>query len=248
MIAFTRRDLAVIPVDKSEDPYYIVTACDSCGAIGEKSGDVFKLSPRYAAKFTLRVVLTELMCCGAKPLLISNGVACEMHPTGEETILGIHDELNNAGIKDISLIGSTEENFVTSMTALAISATGIAIKSELKFDEAFPGDKIILFGTPRVGAEVDLESKGFYEEIRRLLRVAGVREIVPVGSKGIAYEAQTLAGLNKMAYKPYKTNIDQKKSAGPATCLLVLCEESSVKQVLEVYSTTTIIGEVIVTV
>ena len=241
MNAFTRRDLTIIPVTGDDN---IVIACDSCGAIGLKDGDVFRLSPRLTAKFTARVVLTEILCSGAKPVSITNGVAGEMCPTGEETILGIRDELENAGITDITLTGSTEENFKTSMTAFAITAIGVAKENELKFEPASGGDKLILFGTPRVGEEVDLDSTGFYSQIQQLLHLEGVRELVPVGSKGIAYEAQTLAALSELTFKPYKTKIDYTKSAGPATCLLILCAYSLADKVLSIHPESIVIGEV----
>jgi len=241
MNAFTRRDLTIIPVAGDN---HIVIACDSCGAIGIKDGDVFRLSPRCTAKFTARVVLTEILCSGAKPVSITNGVAGEMCPTGEETILGIRDELDNAGITDITLTGSTEENFVTSMTAFAITAIGTAKENELKFGRASRGDKLILFGSPRVGEEVDLDSTGFYSQIRQLLPLQGVRELVPVGSKGIAYEARSLAELCELTFKPYRTKIDYIKSAGPATCLLILCTDSLVDKVLSIYPESIVIGEV----
>jgi len=239
MSSYIRRDLAITTF---ADERCIVVACDSCGAIGNKSCDILKLSPRYAAKFTTRVVLTELLCTGAKPVSITNGVSCEMHPTGEETILGIRDELINADIKDITLIGSTEENFETSMTALAITAIGTAKESELKFTQATKGDKLILYGLPHVGAEVDLESIGLYSQIRQLLRLPGVREMVPAGSKGIAYEAEKLASINNMKINLYDTEVDYRKSAGPATCLLILCADSYVNQVLGIYPMSIDIG------
>jgi len=242
MNAFTRRDLAILPVAGDTR---IVIACDSCGAIGIKKGDAFKLSPRLAAKFTARVVLTEIMCSGAGLISITNGVANEMRPTGEEMILGVSDELRSAGLTSISLTGSTEENFATSMTALAITAVGVAKENELKFGHAARGDKLILFGLPYVGSEVDLESVGLYSEIRRLLLLRDVREIVPVGSKGIAYEAGVLAALNGMTYKLYEAEIDYTKSAGPATCLIVLCADSSVDEVLHICPVSTVIGELV---
>jgi len=171
-------------------------------------------------------------------------VACEMKPTGEETILGIREELSNAGIEDIVLTGSTEENFATSMTALAITVIGVAREGELKFGRAADGDKFILFGLPAVGAEVDLANAGLYKEIASLLKLSEVREIVPVGSKGIAYEAKTLAGINGMEFMPLETGVDLEKSAGPVTCLLILCAESAAGQVCGIYPEARLIGEI----
>jgi len=236
----TRRDLTIVPLETQN----IVIACDSCGAVGDKAGDILKLSPRYTGKFTARVALTEVLCSGATPVTITNGVACEMQPTGAEIILGIQEELQNARITDILLTGSTEENFVTNMTALAITVIGAAKDSELKFEAASPGDKLVLFGTPKVGAEVDLHNVGFYSAIRQLLKLQGVKEIVPVGSKGVAYEAETLAKLSGATFALYETSIDYYKSAGPVTCILVLCAAHAMDEVLVIYKPATAIGEI----
>ena len=241
MKAWTRRDLTIVP--NGQD--CLVIACDSCGAIGSKAGDALDIPTRYVAKFTARVALTEVMCTGALPVVVTNGVACEMNPTGAEAILGIQDELKNAGVTDIVLTGSTEENFATNMTALAITVIGTSKESELKFGQAAPGDKLILLGTPRVGAEVDLEDRGFYAEIARLLPIPGVKELIPVGSKGVAYEAAMLASLNGAAHELYQTDIDYLKSAGPATCLLILCAASSVDEVLHACQPARMIGGIL---
>jgi hypothetical protein len=239
MNPWTRRDLTIVPLAGQSS---LVIACDSCGGIGVKEGDAFKLPPRIAGQFTARVALTEVLCSGAVPVTITNGVACEMDPTGREVILGIQDELRHAGLNDVVLTGSTEENFPTSMTALAITVVGVAQEGALKFGCAVRGDTLILLGHPCVGAEVDLESEGFYDQIRQLMSMPGVREIVPVGSKGVAFEAETLAALNGMSVVLNDTGIDYHKSAGPATCLLVLCAESSVNHILSLCPLGFIVG------
>ena len=241
MKAWTRRDLTIVPLETEN---CIVISCDSCGAVGQKPGDVLALPPRYVGKFTARVALTEVMCSGALPVTVSNGVACEMQPTGAEILAGVQDEIKNAGLTDIVVTGSTEENFNTNMTALAVTVIGSAKERDLRFGKAAKGDKLILFGIPRVGSEVDLNSAGFYDEIRQLLSIPLVKEIVPVGSKGVQYEADMLAQLNAVNFKLYDSGIDYLKSAGPATCLLVLCENPAVEKVLAYYETALVIGEI----
>ena len=241
MKAWTRRDLTIVPMGTGD---CIVIACDSCGAIGNKKEDAFPLAPHYVGKFTARVALTEVLCSGALPITITNGVACEMHPTGEEIMAGIGHELKNANIADVVITGSTEENFTTSMTALAVTVIGTAKESDLRFGSAVKNDKLILLGSPAVGTEVNLDSSGFYREIRELLAMPSVKEIVPVGSKGIAYEAETLASLNEAALELYDTGMDYRKSAGPATCLLVLCADSGVQKILSCYESAALIGEI----
>ena len=228
-----RRDLTIVPITTEN---YLVIACDSCGAVGIKDGDVYKLPTYYAGKFAARVALTEVMCSGASPVVITNGVSSEMYPTGEETIKGIQEELENAGLTDIMLSGSTEENFPTSMTALATTVVGIAKESDLRFKRAAIGDRLILIDSPKVGIEVDIKGKGLYQEISRLLSMPCVKEIVPVGSKGVAYEVETLAALSDRQAALYETRIDYRKSAGPATCLLVLSDKT--------ISFGTVIGEI----
>ena len=241
MKAWTRRDLTIVPLGPQD---CMVIACDSCGAVGGKKGDVLALSPRYVGKFTARVALTEVLCSGALPVTIVNGVACEMEPTGKEIIAGIQDELKNAGFADIVLTGSTEENFLTSMTALAVTVIGTVKTSNLKFSRAVKGDRLILLGSPKVGSEVELESKGFYGEIHRLLSMPLVREMIPVGSRGVRHEVKALADFGHATVKLYDTEIDYCKSAGPATCLLILCAEAAVDLVMACCQSAALIGEV----
>jgi len=217
-----RRDLTIIPIDSNN---CLVIACDSCGAVGGKAADILKLPPRYAAKFATRVALTEVMCAGAVPIAITNGIISEMNPTGAEMIQAIGEEARLAGFPDIAITGSTEENFPTAMTGLAITVIGMCPTKDLRFAQAQAGDKFVLLGTPKVGAEVDLECAGFYKEIARLLQVPGVREIVPVGSKGVGYEIRNLAKLHGADIEIYDTGVDLCKSAGPVSCLVVLCAE-----------------------
>ena len=242
MTAWTRRDLTIVPF---EGESCIVISCDSCGAVGQKAGDVLALPPRYVGKFTARVALTEVMCSGALPVTISNGVSCEMHPTGEEILAGVNDEIKNAGLSGIVVTGSTEENFETNMTALAVTVIGSAKTRDLRFSKAVKGDNLVLLGSPLVGAEVDLDSVGFYAEIRRLLSMPLVREIVPVGSKGVLYEADILARLNSISFELFNSGIDYQKSAGPATCLLVLCDDAVAEQVLGCFKTARVVGKIL---
>ena len=141
-------------------------------------------------------------------------------------ITAMKEELDSAGLSNVAITGSTEENFPTCMTALSVTVIGVGEK--LKFEPAKEEDVLVLIGSPKFGAEVDVESPGFYTEISRLLSMPQVKEIVPVGSKGIEYEAVTLASLSNMEVSFANTGIDYKKSAGPATCVLVLCNDKSI--------------------
>ena len=217
MSHFQRRDLTIIPMGTN----HIVMACDSCGGIGHKPHDTLSMSPYYVGKFTARVSLTEVLCIGATPVAITNGVACEMEPTGSQVIQGIRDELAIANLPHIALTGSTEENFPTSMTAVATTVVGVC--QQLKHQPGVVGDTLVLIDTPKVGTAVDLHHQGLYTEIQRLLALDTVKEIVPVGSKGIGYEAHTLAALSGRKARLHPATVNYAQSAGPATCLVVLC-------------------------
>jgi hypothetical protein len=177
----------------------------------------------YVGKFAARVALLEVMASGATPMVISDGLCCEMEPTGLEIMRGIEDEVELCGNKGITLTGSTEENFPTSMTGIGLTVIGYAEDSELRFGSGRPEDAILLVGTPAVGAGVDLSDDSCYKNLARLMGVDDVMEIVPVGSKGILYEARLLAELNGCSFAPEGSDVDLLASAGPATCMIALC-------------------------
>jgi hypothetical protein len=239
MKTYKRRDLTILDCS---DSLQLVVVCDSCGGIGEKAGDACHVPAYYVGKLTARVVLYEIMCAGSTPVVLSNGTACEMNPTGREILSGLQEELQNAGLKDVVITGSTEENFATSMTAMGMTAVGVAKANELKFQGAAEDDHVILFGRPAVGLEVVLTNKGLYDEIKSLLHNSDVREIIPVGSKGIAYEADTIAALNGLIFRPRDTDIDLRRSAGPVCCIIAVCKNTAVSQIQAHYSQAVIIG------
>jgi hypothetical protein len=201
----------------------VVLACDSSGGIGRKQGDVLPMDAYYVGKFTARVALLEVMASGATPLVVSDGLCCEMEPTGREVMRGIKDEIELCGGEDIILTGSTEENFPTSMTGLGLTVVGCADDGELRFWSGRPGDAILLIGSPAVGSGVNLTDDGCYKNLARLMSCRDVMEIVPVGSKGILYEARLLADLHGCSFAPEERDVDLRASAGPATCMIALC-------------------------
>ena len=239
MKTYSRRDLTVISGFGGKS---MVLACDSCGAAGQKPGDKLTVPPYYTGKLTARVCLTELLCCGAVPSLIGNVLSCEMEPTGREIIRGIEDELAISGHGDVHITGSTEENFETIMTAAGIFAVGFADDTALRFGRAMGGDKLLLFGRPLSGSDVLLDSPGFYFEISHLLGMNEVRELVPVGSKGIGYEAMNLAALDGLRFAAANTGVDLACSAGPASCLLVLCSDSISGRIRDMFPSALVIG------
>lgn len=226
------RDLTLISLDENKT---MVVACDSCGSIGMKEGDALKVPHYYVGKLTVRVPLMEVMCAGAEVVTITDAVCNEMEPTGSEIIRGIKEELKLAGIGDVALTGSTEENFKSISTGLGVTVIGIAENKNLKVNTISENCKIISLGIPKVGAEIGLDEDldiVSYEELRKLLSLDGVYEIVPVGSKGILYEASQLAKNNNMNFiLDEEIEIDIHKSAGPSTVIIAAVKNEVLNEI-----------------
>ncbi|APH20203.1 AIR synthase related protein [Clostridium botulinum] len=249
------RDLTLISLDKDKT---LVVACDSSGSIGPKKNDILKIPAFYTGKFTIRVGILEVMCTGAEIVTVTNAVCCEMNPTGREIIDGIKGELKRAGIDEVVLTGSTEENFPSFSTGLGITVLGIVDNSIIKVNnvnncsgnnEKHNKDDILLIsvGIPKVGEEINIYNDKEivdYEDIKILLENPKVYEIVPVGSKGILYEGEVLAKNNNLKLKLKENiSIDIKKSNGPATTIIAAIHKEEYENIRAKINNVNIIGK-----
>lgn len=226
------RDLTLIKIDKNKT---MVVACDSCGSVGMKEGDSLKVNPFYTGKYTARGTLLEVLCTGAEIVTVVDAICNEMENTGEEIIRGIEEELKVAGINRVVLTGSTEENFPTVSTALGITVIGIVDTNALRVNSVKANSILISIGLPKVGDEVKLnndEDIVHYNDIEILLHMKGVYEMIPVGSKGIFYEARQLAKFNGMKLKiDEDINLDIMKSAGPSTVIIAAVSDKAMDNI-----------------
>lgn len=214
-----KRDLSIVNLDSEKA---LVIACDSLGGIGSKEYDKIRVANSLLGKFTARVALMELMASGATPISVVDTLSVELKPTGEEIIAGIKEELAKIGIDDL-LTGSTEENVVTVQTGIGVTAIGSVEIDQLRVGSSQQEDLIVAIGLPKVGDQVlaDLSQIADLDLLIELLKLDYIHEILPVGSKGILYEAQLLAKSNGLELSLVKSKVDLQKSAGPATVLLV---------------------------
>lgn len=238
------RDLSIITIDEK---HIMVIACDSCGGIGMKDGDVLKVPTVYVSRFTARVVIMEVICSGAEIVTITNAVCNEMNDTGIEVIKGIKEELYEAGINnDMILTGSTEENFKTISTGIGMTAIGIINRDRLKVNSVNKEACIISIGIPKVGHEINFihdEDIINYHDIYKMHNSKDFYEIVPVGSKGIAYEAETLAQSNNFRLEFYdKLSVDIYKSGGPSTCVIAAVNLENINDIKKDFKNVNIIG------
>lgn len=219
-----RRDVLMKRISKDE---IIVIACDSSGGIGPKKGDLLKVSGEVVGKFMVRSALMEVLAIGAKPICISCGLGVEPVPTGVNIIEGMKEEMKKVGMNpEEDLVVSTEKNFPTEQTGLGITVVGIVGKKDLRVGKSKRGDLIVSIGVPSVGMEVLKNEVADLEDMLSLLSMNFVHSIIPVGSKGIAYESKVLAKESMLEVDFFDNiEIDIKKTAGPSTVILATIEE-----------------------
>ncbi|WKY47986.1 alpha-ribazole-5-phosphate synthase [Eubacteriaceae bacterium ES3] len=217
MKTYQYRDLSVIELPDR----LLVTACDSSAGVGEKPGDELSVPTKYVSIYATRVCLFELLSCGCQIIGISNTICNEMKPTGKKLIEGIHEELQRAGLPELLLNGSTEENFKTIMTGFGITILGCT--SQMNLTPSKKDDLVVCIGKPKVGGELILENDteiASYSDLSYLSNCKEVNEIIPCGSKGIWYEADNLAAIYHLVPDELPGSLDLKKSSGPATTVI----------------------------
>lgn len=223
-MGYKGRDVEVVSIDKDK---HIVVACDSCGAIGLKPLDQVQISPYIVGRFTARVALLEILATEAQPIMATVASSNEPHPTTEEILAGVKDELGALDYQGIPIAISTEKNMPTEQTGLGITIMGLCARQRPRIATTLPGDELYCLGIPKVGNEVTAYDdpeivQGIH--ILALLKYQGIHDIVPVGSRGIGQEADSLAtsiGGKFVALAQNKINLA--KSAGPSTCLIFTC-------------------------
>ncbi len=219
-----RRDLTLV---RLAGPYYLVIACDSDGGIGPKPHDTVKVPGYLVGRFAARVPLMEMLASGARPLVLADALSVELEPTGKEIIEGVRFEAGLAGIEgEGAVTGSTEDNVPTVATGIGVTAIGLAEEHQLRAGTAAPDDIIAAVGVPKSAPQdaimVDDPEIADVPTVMKLAEMAMVHDILPVGSKGIGYEAHQMAasaGLGVVLTAD--PGLNTRKSAGPATCVLV---------------------------
>lgn len=225
MIIKQIRDITIVDFDKNT---YLGIACDSCGGIGYKEHDIVKASPQLTAYHTGKVVLAELMCMGFTPFILADGLAVEMNDTGKQLIQGFNEALSKLSF-NVHLTGSTEENIKTVQTSMGVTGIGFCNKDKLKFNTSESGDVCLLAGLPLVGNEVlnNPDEVLDIDDYEKLFFCDCIKEMLPVGSRGIDCELKDLLKDNGLEFKYEKyITIDLKRSGGPScSCLITISKE-----------------------
>ena len=101
----------------------------------------------------------------------------------------------------------------------------------------------MVIGQPKVGNEVVLGTDKdivAYSDIIKLIDSGYVSQIIPIGSKGILYEACAIGDF--LLYDTLVTDVE--KSAGPSTCVLAVIPPDKIDSAIQLIETQSeIIGQ-----
>lgn len=225
----TSRDVLIFEFANGE---LMVVGCDSTGGIGPKPLDKVKVDGYTLGKFTARVALMEVLSTGAAVMCVVNTLSVEPEPTGIEILKGIKDEAKRAGLDPkLAVTGSTEKNVTVEQTGIGVTVIGMSRKGSLRIGVSQPEDVVVALGVPCVGDEVvPAEKEGKTADVAdvlKLSRIEFIHEMISVGSEGIAHEIRTLAKDSKLNFELIdQPKVNVKKSAGPATVILVSLPDS----------------------
>ena len=228
----TARDLSVFEIN---DDSVMVVGCDSAGGIGPKPLDKVKVSGYTLGRFTARVALMEVLAVGATPICLTNTLGVEPDPTGFEILEGIKSEIQLAGLdSSLVVIGSMEKTVAVEQTGIGITVVGLAPKNNLKIGLSKPDDLLVAVGRPSVKDEVlPAEERGEIadlEDLLKLMRCDFVHDVIPVGSQGIIHEVNVLAEDSGLRAKLELPEVETKKSAGPATTVVVTVSKNALSK------------------
>lgn len=196
---------------------FIVTI-DNSGCIGEKPLDIVQTTNEITAYYTARTAIIEQWCAGAMPvqLLMANFTG---DAAWEDYVRGVTRVFEEIGEHVPPLTGSTESNFESQQSAVALTMLGKRFFTPTK-----EGCRYFVIGIPLVGEEVLQHPKqvASLAELYLLLKNGVIQAIWPVGSKGIGAEMVRFIG------EGYTCDIDLHHTAGPTTTVLVAVNPQNV--------------------
>lgn len=223
------RDVSFIPISGKEE---LVIATDCAGAIGEKLEDDVKVPLEVVGYYTTRVAMMECVSVGATPfaIVLQNFAGDDYW---EKIKGGIQQACTELGLQNIKITGSSESNFHVKQTAIGISILGKVDSEKKRIAITPPTARFAVIGKPLVGDEVieqtnDVLSLSLFQSLLDF-----IYEVIPIGSKGIAYELNELLKDNDLQAADIQSTVSLTKSAGPATCVLISYHEEMEPKIKE---------------
>jgi hypothetical protein len=217
-----------------EGALVLVIACDSNAGIGDRPGDVLRQPARLTGFAAAKVPLMEVLAAGASPVVLVNNLSCSLSDSGGEVVAGIQDCLRLCDQHPV-ITGSDETNIPTTQSGVGITVIGVSEADSLLLGRANARDRVVLVGQPMDGLRVRYEENGpevvTPADVSTLVSSGLVHEVLPVGSKGIGYEADQLARTAQLNFQAGTSDVDLSLSAGSSTCVLVSCSDEAIPEI-----------------
>jgi hypothetical protein len=170
----------------------------------------------------------EVLAVGAVPTVVVDNLCVELDPTGNAILAGIRDVCDSLAQPPV-ITGSDETNMPTSQTGVGITVIGVVDVAACRLGTSREGDVVWAVGRPIGGPHVTPEERlapvAGPRTIEQLLVHDAVHEVLPVGSRGIAYEVGELAkGAGLEAALDEGADVDLRRSAADSAVVLVSVE------------------------
>ena len=141
-LSITRlRDLLLADIPASR----LVIACDTIGGIGPRPDDSYPADPVWCAHLGARVPLLEVLCAGARPLVLVDTL-CQDSASAQPMIAEFRRCALDAGIDPDAVTGSTEDNVATTQTGVGVTIIGVMHHEDVP--KSLDGDVLVCVGAP----------------------------------------------------------------------------------------------------
>ena len=213
-------DSLILPFNDSQS---LVISTDNSGGIGLKEKDLVHVPYEVVGYYSFRVAVMECLASGGSPIAVVLQNFCGDEAWGSLT-KGVRKGMDEIGL-DLSITGSTESNMPLQQSALGLMVIGKREKGLGSKETS--NRKMAIVGRPLVGDEV-IEQQQWVAPLslfKWCSELEGVR-LLPVGSKGIAYEWEQLDPQGGGIPERIKGRVDIEKSSGPSTSFLITYPES----------------------
>ncbi|MFC0522742.1 ATPase [Pontibacillus salicampi] len=213
------RDGQILPLDET---YNLVITSDNAANIGEQQLDQIKAPYSIVALSLCRVAIMEGMALGGVPVaaLLFN---FSDHKVWDVFVEAIQNMTASLGYS-VPITGSTETNFPLPQSAFGLSIIS-KVPKHASFQRNTPNHAAFaVIGEPLVGEEVltKQEDMAPLRLFQQLLNNEHVYEILPVGSRGIEQELNTVLEDNHLPLdRTIMAEVNVQKSAGPSSCFII---------------------------
>lgn len=205
----------------------LIVTTDNAGGIGEKTADIVLAPDKLTASYAARVALLEQWAAHAEltAVLLHNFTGAY---SWDAYVAGVQEVLDEAGLVDVPITGSTETNMDMLQSALSVTMIGRERQAG-PVEEDFQTGQWFIYGEPLVGEEVLAfpEKVASLGKLQTALATGKVTKIWPTGSKGIRAELNrmtTTLRLNEALVKP-AIDLALEKSCGPSTVVFLYSDQ-----------------------